>query len=947
MLRAWSRLVSKRLFGGTRSSKLASRKSRSVRLGVEALETRELLSATVPGFSLNSGNLYHSAGSQQQLIDTGLQDFSVVNGKVYDFHTDGTLKALNGDGSGKAVLQTGVTKFEAGPSGQCYTLDAAGNLDVNGVLGWSHTKDFALGSEGTLYKLDTSGNLGSQSPGGNWHTVMGGVTGFALEASNIAYANGSYVVFQDPQYHNAGYIGPIQYIVPDNVYALVSDGSLYVNGSRAAIQASATASDGTRYFLDKYGTLDHFMKGNKWQTVETSVAHFTLDQFDNVYTIRSDGDLYVNGLDTRNVTFGIDGAGSVVYLDSSNTLSRFAPGSRVPQMIDSGVLSFLIEKSGSVIELNSAGELSRFAPGSMVRQRLDTGVHSYAIDGSGSVVELGLGGLLSRFAPGSATPQGMDTSVSSFAVDGSGFVIDLSSSGTLARFAPGSKVRQAIDGNVASYLVDGAGSVVDLNTSGTLARFAAGSAVRQVIDSHVTAYTVDGAGTVVAVSSSGLLARFAPGSTALLQLDTGVSKFALDGSGSVVVLDKQVRAFVITLPGMIHRTTVVNGVESNLLARFAPGSNDRQEIGTQVSSFDVDGSGSVVAQDQFGNLYRFAPGAKSGQKLDASVAIYAIDGSGSVVALEQNGDLVRFGRNSSTKQLMDRSVITFTLDASRSVVALERYYILGSALFGVSAPNLVLFTPGSNVRHVMAEFILNVQVDHAGRIVVLANGAKGDVERFAPGTYSSPETHPSWHGAANFTVNADDSVSITPKPPHSVGTMLVEGFVKMLEMEGVALISFFTAGALAPEGIASLSLLEAAAAGAACGLAGSLASQAFNAILFHAPFSWEGLAEGTALGAVGGLIGWYKAGLNAASDLAGATGSAQAGAPLDPSQWKTFYPPWSIVDTFVTSTGNIVQQVTDYFTPEDYTLWAILQSAGYFRRPDPPAECLCIFDDSL
>jgi hypothetical protein len=40
-------------------------------LGLEALETRELLSASVPGFSLSNGNLYNTSTSAQ--IDTGVQ----------------------------------------------------------------------------------------------------------------------------------------------------------------------------------------------------------------------------------------------------------------------------------------------------------------------------------------------------------------------------------------------------------------------------------------------------------------------------------------------------------------------------------------------------------------------------------------------------------------------------------------------------------------------------------------------------------------------------------------------------------------------------------------------------------------------------------------------------------------------------------------------------------
>jgi len=55
----------------------------SIRLGVETLESRDLMSATVPGFTLSGGNLYNTAISQQQPIDTGVKSFAVVNSTVY------------------------------------------------------------------------------------------------------------------------------------------------------------------------------------------------------------------------------------------------------------------------------------------------------------------------------------------------------------------------------------------------------------------------------------------------------------------------------------------------------------------------------------------------------------------------------------------------------------------------------------------------------------------------------------------------------------------------------------------------------------------------------------------------------------------------------------------------------------------------------------------------
>src|ERR1700680_4520174 len=91
------------------------------RATLEALESRELLSATIPGYTLTNGNLYHTTGAQRKLIDTAVQNFTVVNNKVFDLHTNNTLDSMNSDGSGKRILDSSVVKFVVGSNGNCYT----------------------------------------------------------------------------------------------------------------------------------------------------------------------------------------------------------------------------------------------------------------------------------------------------------------------------------------------------------------------------------------------------------------------------------------------------------------------------------------------------------------------------------------------------------------------------------------------------------------------------------------------------------------------------------------------------------------------------------------------------------------------------------------------------------------------------------------------------------
>jgi protein-disulfide isomerase-like protein with CxxC motif len=145
------------------------------------LETRELLSTVVPGFTLdNSGNLYKTTGAQPQLIDTGVQSFAVANNRVCDLHTGGVLYSMNGDGSGKVQFATGVETliqsrsgagvpvallldnghFQESPDGATLsTIDLGGPLTqlAQGQDAEGNQVLFALRQDGTLLRESSTG----------------------------------------------------------------------------------------------------------------------------------------------------------------------------------------------------------------------------------------------------------------------------------------------------------------------------------------------------------------------------------------------------------------------------------------------------------------------------------------------------------------------------------------------------------------------------------------------------------------------------------------------------------------------------------------------------------------------------------------------------------------------------------------------------------------------
>src|SRR5262249_31987838 len=101
---------------------------------------------------------------------------------------------------------------------------------------------------------------------------------------------------------------------------------------------------------------------------------------------------------------GQQSPGIIEYLD--HPLFRFAPGSSTGQLMASGVARYVIHGAGSGVVLGDQTtarpslpygqtfstpvyDLVRFAPGSTLADPLAPGVSTIALDGSGSVVALG------------------------------------------------------------------------------------------------------------------------------------------------------------------------------------------------------------------------------------------------------------------------------------------------------------------------------------------------------------------------------------------------------------------------------------------------------------------------------------------------------------------------------------------------------------------------------
>jgi hypothetical protein len=318
----------------------------------------------VPGFSLSGGNLYNTAGSQQQLIDTGVLDFTVVNNKVYDLHTSGILDSMNADGSAKAQLDTGVESFAVTPQSVVYELNQmqGGVLEqsVTGQPGTFQqiaqgtTTQFAMAPNGTAYALGTDGVLryNGGAAGGNCYniSVNGGVESFEVAPSGRVYAltTGGLLMYSDRGYApyfstSANGIASFEIAPSGRVYALTTGGLLmysdvgygpYFNTSDSGVESFTITPTGVVYELNQMqgGVLLQSVTGapGTFQQIGPgNTTAFAMPPNGTAYALGADGVLRCN---------------------------QGAAGGNCNQQLDKSVMSFQVLASGDWLALQGDGK---------------------------------------------------------------------------------------------------------------------------------------------------------------------------------------------------------------------------------------------------------------------------------------------------------------------------------------------------------------------------------------------------------------------------------------------------------------------------------------------------------------------------------------------------------------------------------------------------------------
>jgi hypothetical protein len=438
MLRAWLYQMRKNLLGSATPPRLARRR-RCVHLELEALEERTLLTGPpITGYSLDSsGNLYNTSGSQPQLIDTGVVNFTVMNNQVFDLHVDNTLQVMGTNGSGKGTVATNVqTLIQSHHSNGAPVLTVLANrqmeqsddgihfstIPLDGPItqiaaGQNSTGQqvlCALRADGQLSQLDAAGEhfpLAGvqtliQSYHSNWAPVITVLQGGHLEQADdgihFSTIDLGAPIIQLAQGTNAA--------SQQLLYALRSDDTLLedapsgVSGLASGVQTLIQSRSGygmpVPLFLHN-GLFQETTDGTALSTIDLRGTITALTPGCNaagqqvIYALRSDGVLFVDapsGVSTVNlggaitqIAAGQDGTGQPILCALRQDGQLIRIDSAGEQQLSLAGVQTLIQSyhtgGAPVVTILQGGYL----------QQADDGIHFSTIDLDGRIIRIAAG----------------------------------------------------------------------------------------------------------------------------------------------------------------------------------------------------------------------------------------------------------------------------------------------------------------------------------------------------------------------------------------------------------------------------------------------------------------------------------------------------------------------------------------------------------------------------
>lgn len=257
------------------------------------MSVKSAVGADGTAFSLDSEGWLSVNGTRMW---QATRDFALgADGSLYWHCTNGVLQHRQANGSWETIAYD-ATKFAVSNTGMVYSLSADGWLRVNGWKAWSRTADFELAGDQTLFWQCTNGVLQQRLSNGVWQTVATDVNRFALRDDGRIY------VVEKSEWLN---VSGERVWNRTHDFLLMQDQSLYWHCDNGMLQ--------------KYA-------GGCWQTLGTDLTKFAVRQDGSVYSLASNGNVYVDGvLRWTNIgDFHIDAEGHFIVETMGGTAHQIA-----------------------------------------------------------------------------------------------------------------------------------------------------------------------------------------------------------------------------------------------------------------------------------------------------------------------------------------------------------------------------------------------------------------------------------------------------------------------------------------------------------------------------------------------------------------------------------------------------------------------------------------------